>query len=34
LGTFYLVWLGPMMALWLVLILLRALVMGAMGRSL
>lgn len=32
--NFYLVWLGPMMGLWLALVLVRALVMGAMGRPL
>lgn len=33
-GTFYVVWLGPMMALWIALVFLRALVMGALGRPL
>lgn len=32
--TFYLIWLGPMMALWIALVFLRALVMGALGRPL
>jgi hypothetical protein len=32
--TFFVVWLGPMMALWIALVCVRALVMGALGRPL